>query len=252
MSIYQMTTDDQSYYQIPSDEQPYYQLRSEEQSYYQITSDEQSYYQMTTDDQIITSDQMITDDQIITDDKHQIITDKYIVYPYLGQVTMLDGKFIRPHSRSFYPHRIIYQAFHNVVLKSSDRIFFKNKKKGDNRITNLYLCNFGQAKITKINKPYGVYYKKKFKTKKWLSVVQIKKKAHFIGHFKTEHEAKVAYNMYVSYFNRYYNCKYVLNEINEKLDPVTYNELYYHIKNKLNHYVDTKINYLMKLYEFEE
>ena len=116
----------------------------------------------------------------------------------------------------------------------------------------MYLCNFGQAKITKTNKPYGVYYKTKYKSKKWLSVVQIKKKSHFIGHFKTELEAKIAYNMYVDYFNRYYKCKYVLNKITEEVDPKIHDEIYDHIKHKLNNYVDTKINYLMKLYEFEE
>ena len=194
----------------------------------------------------------MNNENIMNDENEHIVTDKYIVYPYIGKVTLLDGRSLKPHSRMYYPHRIIYQAYHNVVLKSSDRIFFKNNNKGDNRITNLYLCNFGQSKITKTNKPHGVYYKKNYKLKKWLSLVQINKKSHFIGHFKTDIEAKIAYNMYVDYFNRYYNCKYVLNEINEKVDQITYNELYDHVKHKLNNYVDTKINYLMKLHEFEE
>jgi len=111
------------------------------------------------------------------------------------------GKYsqISINKQKFYVHRIVFYLFHGYFPKYVDHI---NRNTRDNRIENLRSVtislnnrNTGKRKQNATSKYVGVIYEKR--RNKWRAACSVNNKSIFIGYFKTEKQAKRAYNMYI-------------------------------------------------------
>lgn len=89
-------------------------------------------------------------------------------------------------------HRLLINA------KEGEKVDHINHNGLDNRKENLRICNDSQNSMNRIKPKHAKLssYKGVFKTKngKWVAQLKYKKKNHYLGRFKTEEEAALAYN----------------------------------------------------------
>jgi len=112
--------------------------------------------------------------------------------PYAARKVVVNGK-----DKVVMMHRVI------MMILDGDYVDHKNRDPLDNRKENLRVCNASQNAFNsrKQNGNYsskyvGVSYvtNEKVKYKKWTSYFKKEGKNIYLGHFKTEKEAALAYN----------------------------------------------------------
>jgi hypothetical protein len=111
-------------------------------------------------------------------------------------------------------HRVIYEAFHNIKLRTEQHINHINRIKTDNRIENLEMVTNQQNTQWTVNRTgeyKGVSWNKE--KNKWKAELKYNNKNAFLGYFETEIEGAKAYNDYAQYMNENNECKYMLNDI---------------------------------------
>jgi len=87
---------------------------------------------------------------------------------------------------------------------------------------------------------------------KWNIVVIYNNKKYDFGLFDTDHESAFAYNTFVEYLNKYYDCAYKLNILIYKLDQKKIEWIKAYINLKLIDVSDDKIKILINefIYSF--
>lgn len=105
---------------------------------------------------------------------------------------------VRVHGKRYYIHRLVFLFHHGYLPRYVDHI---NQIKSDNRIENLRECNQSQNSIN-VNKPKlknaikyrGVTWHTRNKSNPWVASLRINGKKTYLGAFKTEIEAAIAYD----------------------------------------------------------
>ena len=96
----------------------------------------------------------------------------------------------------------------------------------------------------------GIRYLKSIN--KWNIIVIYNNKKYDFGLFDTDHESAFAYNIFVEYLNRYYDCTYKLNILTYKLDQETIQWIEAYINLKLIDVSDDRTKILINefIYSF--
>ena len=96
----------------------------------------------------------------------------------------------------------------------------------------------------------GIHYVKEIN--KWNIIVIFINKKYDFGLFDTDHEAAFAYNKFVEYLNKYYDCTYKLNTLIYKLDKEKIKWVKKYIDLKLIAFSDDRTNILINefIYSF--